>query len=204
MMTSKYMLAAAILIGATLMWLGCEGRPASQPPIHLVPDMDTQPKYKAQRASTFFEDGAAMRPLVPGTVARGELNEDVAYFTGMTSDSKPIKTNPVPITMDLLLRGQERFNIYCAPCHGRAGDGQGIVVKYDYVPPASFHDQRLRDMPDGEIFTTMSNGLRNMPSYKHQVSVADRWAIIAYIRALQRSQNATITDVPADRREDLK
>ena len=106
--------------------------------------------------------------------------------------------------MQLLKRGQERFNIYCAPCHGQTGDGQGIVVQRGYLPPPSYHQDRLRKMPDGYIFDVITNGVRNMPSYRHQVPVADRWAIVSYLRALQRSQNATINDIPPEMRETVK
>ncbi|MDF1544279.1 MAG: cytochrome c [bacterium] len=174
-----------------------QGRPSKEPPIHLNPNMDKQEKYKAQESSMFFENGSAMRLPVEGTVARGWLREDVEYFTGINSRGDTIKTSPVPTTMAGLLRGKERFEIYCTPCHGRIGNGQGIVVKRGMLPPPSFHEQRLRDVGDGHIFDVISNGIRNMPSYRHQVPVEDRWAIISYFRALQRSQNATKEDVPS-------
>jgi hypothetical protein len=190
---------------ASLVAGGCyRGRPSSKAPIHLNPNMDDQPKYEAQEEDDFFANDAAMRVPPPGTVARGELRADVVYYTGMTSDGKPVKKNPVKITMPLLERGRERFNIYCSPCHSRVGDGQGIVVKRGYVPPPTFHSDRLRNIEDGHIFDVITHGLRNMPSYAAQVPVSDRWAIIAYFRALQRSQDATEADIPVEMRDKVQ
>ena len=166
--------------------------------------MDDQPKYKAQAESKYFKNGSAMRMPVPGTVARGELFEDTKYYYGKDADGNPVKENPVPVTMQLLKRGQNRFNIYCSPCHGLAGDGQGIVVKRGFLPPPNFHQDLVRNYPDGHIFDVISNGIRNMPSYKHMISVEDRWAIVSYVRALQRSQDATLGDVPEDIRKEIK
>jgi hypothetical protein len=184
---------------------GCfREQPSHKPPMGIDRGMAKQPKYYPQGESGFFPDKAMMRPRVPGTVARGELREDIEYFTGKTADGKFVKKAPVRITMPLLQRGQERFNIYCSPCHSRVGDGQGIMLKYSYVPPPTFHSERIRKLPDGHIFDVITNGIRNMPSYGHQVPVADRWAIIAYLRALQRSQHATRDDIPPAMREKLK
>ena len=141
---------------------------------------------------------------VDGTVARGELQEPVSYFQGKYADGGFVKKAPVTFTASLFKRGQERYDIYCTPCHGRNGYGQGIVVKKGFLPPPSFHLDRLRDSADGYIFDVITNGIRNMPSYKYQIPVADRWAIVAYFRALQRSQNATRDDIPEDVRETLK
>lgn len=192
-----------LLIG--LFFNGCfRGRPSEKPPIHINPNMDDQPKYKAQAESKYFKNGSAMRMPVPGTVARGELFEDTKYYYGKDADGNPVKENPVPVTMQLLKRGQNRFNIYCSPCHGLAGDGQGIVVKRGFLPPPNFHQDLVRNYPDGHIFDVISNGIRNMPSYKHMISVEDRWAIVSYVRALQRSQDATLGDVPEDIRKEIK
>ena len=141
---------------------------------------------------------SAMRMPVEGTVARGWLREDVEYYTGIDSRGDTIKTSPVPTTMALLMRGQERFGIYCTPCHGRIGDGQGMVVKRGMLPPPSFHDPRLREAGDGHYFNVITNGIRNMQSYRYQVPVEDRWAIIAFVRALQRSQHSSNNDIPAE------
>ncbi len=182
-----------------ILMIGCyRGSPSEDPPIHLNPNMDNQPKYKAQAESEFFEDGAAMRMPVAGTLARGDLRADQAYYLGKNADGSPVTKAPVEITLDLLKRGQERYNIYCTPCHDRTGGGQGIVIKKGFLPPPSFHLDRLREAPDGHLYDVISKGIRNMPAYNHQVQVSDRWAIVAYIRALQRSQNARISDVPAE------
>ena len=145
-----------------------------------------------------------MRTPVAGTVARGELRADVEYYTGKDEKGNLVKKSPVPLTMALLKRGQERYNIYCVPCHGGTGAGNGIVVKRGYLPPPSYHTDLLRGQPDGHFFDVMTNGIRNMASYKSQVPVADRWAIVAYIRALQKSQSAGLEDIPVEIRKDLK
>jgi len=190
-------IAAALLVLAA----GCSrGRPSDKPPIHLNPNMDDQPKYKAQAESKFFANHATMRTPVEGTVARGELRENAAYYQGVDSKGNPIEHMPVEVTMPLLLRGQERFNIYCSPCHSRVGDGKGIMIQRGYVPPPSFYQQYLIDSPDGHFFSVITNGIRNMPSYSHQIPVEDRWAIVAYLRALQRSHNATLEDIPQEKR----
>jgi len=193
-----FILAIAILVTSCY-----RGRPSDDPPIHLNPNMDSQEKYKPQAESKFFADGKTMRQPVPGTVARNELRDDEAYYRGKNPDGTFVKKMPVEITMDVLKRGQERYNIYCAPCHDQTGAGKGIVVKKGYLPPPSFHLDRLREIEDGHIFDVITNGIRNMPSYNHQIPVSDRWKIIAYFRALQRSQNAKASDVPEDLRDNL-
>lgn len=193
----RLVLAAILLIG--VIGTGCfQGVPSRKPPIHLNPNMDKQPKYKAQEESSFFEDGATMRMPIEGTVARGELREDIVYYTGKDAAGKYVQRSPLPSTMTTLRRGQERFDIFCSPCHGRSGYGQGIVVKRGLMPPPPFHDERMRKFPDGQIFDVISNGIRNMPAYRHQIPVEDRWAIVAYFRALQRSQNASKSDLPQE------
>lgn len=205
--TIKMKYISYIIIGLALLitLFGCaRERPSSKPPIHLNPNMDNQPKYKAQAESNFFEDGSAMRQPVAGTVAQGELRADDALFLGKDSRSNFIKSNPREVNIQLLDRGQERFNIYCSPCHSRVGDGKGIMIQKGYVPPPTFHDDRIRQLPDGQVFDIITNGIRNMPSYAHQISVKNRWAIVAYLRALQKSQNAAIDDIPAELRESVK
>jgi cytochrome c len=166
--------------------------------------MDDQPKYEAMEESGFFLDKSAMRMPLEGTVARGQLNENTAYYQGKSISGKLINKMPVKLTQQLLERGQKRYNIYCTPCHGLTGAGQGIVIKKGFLPPPSFHIDRLRDIEDGHIFDVISKGIRNMPSYSYQIPVADRWAIVAYFRALQRSQNATLKDIPEDVKKTLK
>jgi mono/diheme cytochrome c family protein len=145
-----------------------------------------------------------MRPEVAGTVARGKLKADDLYWRGVDpTTGKPCAISPVAVTEASLKRGQERFNIYCSVCHGQAGDGQGIMIKKGYVPPPSFHSDLIRSYPDGQIFQVISEGIRNMPSYKGQIPVEDRWLIVNYLRALQRSQHAGIDDVPVEQRAKL-
>ena len=164
--------------------------------------MRDQPRSDPLEASDFFADGVASRSPVPGTVARGQLKADVLLETGMV-EGKLATTFPYPVTEAMLLRGRERFGIYCTPCHGQLGDGQGMVVRRGFKQPSSFHVDRLRGAPAGYFFDVMSNGFGVMSSYASQVPVADRWAIVAYIRALQRSQYATLADLPVAERERL-
>lgn len=168
--------------------------------------MDFQERFDPQERNPFFADGRSMRPTVPGTIARGFLREDRAFYEGRGSDGALVNENPLPITPALLERGRERFEIYCSPCHGAAGDGRGIVAigGYGLTPAPSYHTDYLRAMPDGHLFDVITRGIRTMPPYAVQVSVADRWAIVAYIRALQRSQGASFEDVPADMRASLQ
>jgi mono/diheme cytochrome c family protein len=158
-------------------------------------DMHNQPKYRGLRPSTFFRDGSSARPLVEGTVPRGSLQEDEGFFTGKVSDVD-VKELPFAVDEKVLDRGQERFTIYCTPCHDTTGSGQGMVVRRGYRPPPSFHIERLRQADAGHFFDVMTNGFGAMPDYKVQISPRDRWAIVAYIRALQLSQHATAADVP--------
>ncbi len=198
---------ALTLIACTfvMLSLGCaRKRPSEKPPIHLNPDMDNQPKYKTQSKSAFFNDSATMRTPVAGTVARGELEDDDVFYKGKDDKDNFVKKAPVEVTMQLLDRGQERFKIYCSPCHSRVGDGKGIMITRGYVPPPSFHSDRIREFPDARIFDIITHGVRNMPSYRNQIPPEDRWAIVAYLRALQRSQNAAIQDIPVELRETVK
>jgi mono/diheme cytochrome c family protein len=158
-------------------------------------DMHLDPKFKPLDKSDFFEDGRSSRALVPGTVARGELRDDTYFYTGMVGKD-PGNEMPFPATREVLERGRERFNIYCSPCHSQLGDGNGMIVQRGYRRPPSFHDPRLRAAPLGHFFDVMTNGFGAMPDYAAQIPARDRWMIAAYIRALQRSQNATATDVP--------
>jgi mono/diheme cytochrome c family protein len=168
-----------------------------------VQAMADQPKFRPYRPSAFFADGSSARPLEADTVARGHARTDELLYAGVV-DGKPAEVFPFPVTEDVLRRGQERFNIYCSPCHGRLGDGLGIVVRRGFPKPASFHEDRLRQAPVGYFFAVITNGFGRMPRYATQISVEDRWAIIAYVRALQLSQHATIDDVPQDARPQLE
>ena len=165
-------------------------------------DMHDQPKYQPFKTSAFFKDGRAVRPRVPGTVARGRRDDDMLLMTGK-SDTGLSEVFPAPVTRAVLDRGHERFDIYCSPCHDRAGTGRGMIVERGYKQPTSFHDDRLRGMPPGYFFDVMTNGFGVMPSYAAQVPVTDRWAIAAYLRALQLSQHAALADVPEAERTAL-
>ena len=157
-------------------------------------DMHDQPKYRGLRPSAFYADGASARPRVEGTVARGTLQEDEAFFTGKVGNVT-VKELPFAIDEHVLDRGQERFNIYCSPCHSRMGDGKGMVVLRGYRQPPSFHSDRLLQADAGYFFDVITNGFGTMPDYKVQIAPRDRWAIVAYIRALQLSQHAAAADV---------
>ena len=155
-------------------------------------DMWVQPKQEPQRKSEFFADGMANRPLVPGTIARDHLRLDEGFFTG-AQNGKWLKDIPVQVNQDLLERGQERFDIYCSPCHGRLGDGNGMIANRGFElrrPVGNYHTERLRNMPAGHFYDVITNGYGTMFSYASRVEPQDRWAIVAYIRALQLSQNA--------------
>jgi mono/diheme cytochrome c family protein len=158
--------------------------------------MANQARYDPLEASDFFPDGMSARPRVAGTVARGELTNDPFFDTGKMG-GKDADGFPLPVTLELVNRGQNRFDIYCSECHGRVGDGNGMIPSRGYRRPPSFHTATLRTAPTGHFFDVMTNGFGAMPPYRNQVSPRDRWAIVAYIRALQLSQNATIADVPS-------
>ena len=158
-------------------------------------DMKDQPKFEAYEKTSFFPDGRSQRPLIDGVVARGQLNEDEVFYTGK-KDGKLVSENPVPVTKELLERGRERFNIYCIVCHGAVGAGDGIVIRRGFKPvPPSFHTDKLKQIEDGHFFDVITHGFGVMQDYAMQVSPADRWAITAYIRALQLSQNAKVSDL---------
>jgi mono/diheme cytochrome c family protein len=202
---------------------GFRGSKSRQPPIEIFPDMVRMNKARPQSPSGFFADARSSRALPDGTVdhsqpyeAGGKLvlingrpvypYEDAPINTGRIAGmTNFVETGPLAMTRELLNRGQERYQIYCMPCHGPAGDGKGITGKYGMISMANFHDERLVKMGDGEIFNTLSNGkLPLMPAYGAIVPVEDRWAIIAYIRALQRSQLATVEDVPETERGEME
>jgi cytochrome c553 len=159
-------------------------------------DMQDQPKFYPQRGTTFYADGRSVRPQVENTVARGQLHEDSYFYTGMTGNAEGA-TMPFPVTMDVLKRGQERFNIYCSACHSRVGNGVGMIVERGYAKAGNFHTARLQNAPLGHFFSVITNGYGAMPDYAQQLTPADRWAVVAYIKALQLSQNATQADVPS-------
>jgi len=156
-------------------------------------DMHDQPKFIPQRGTDFYADGRSARPQVENTVARGQLHEDTYYYTGM-QDGKEGNAMPFPVTMEVLERGQERYNVYCTPCHSRVGNGAGMIVQRGYRPAGNFHTPRLQTVPIGHFFNVMTNGYGALPDYSAQLTPQDRWAVVAYIKALQLSQNAKAAD----------
>jgi hypothetical protein len=165
-------------------------------------DMHDQPKVQPYEASDFFADGRGSRPPVEGAVARGQLHDDQLFHTGMDGDAFAARF-PFPVTHEVLGRGRERYDIYCSPCHDRVGNGNGIVVQRGFKHPPSFHDPRLRESAPGYFFSVMTNGFGVMASYAAQVPAHDRWAIAAYLRALQLSQHAVLAEWPLDVRATL-
>lgn len=186
--------------------------PSDIPRLHLIQDMDNQGRYKMQQRNSIFADGRAMRKQVQGTVARGGLREDDTYFRGLAANGEGFVTEiPIAVTEQVMHRGQRQFGIYCSPCHGLSGYGDGIVsVRAEelqqgtWVPPASIHAAPYSERPVGHYFNTITNGIRNMPPYGAIIGVEDRWAIVAYLKALQLSQNASMDDVPASERDSVR
>jgi len=166
-------------------------------------DMHDGPRYKPLQQSDIFADKRSARPIIEGTIARGFLHEDDVFYTGMQAGT-PVEKIPMPLTEAVVARGKERFDIYCSPCHGVAGDGDGMIVKRGYKQPTSYHDPRLRNERAGYFFDVMTRGFGQMPDYAAQVSPKDRWAIVAYIRALQLSQHAAVGDLTKDERDRLE
>lgn len=207
----------AFLPFAAVAWV--RSAPSPNRPIHLVQDMDYQPRFDTQVVNPLFADDRAMRPQISGVVAMGEAGGDVYFNEGVVGGqwaTTPPKN--VPMDMTMLQHGQARFNIYCAPCHGYAGYGDGIVnlraflamsnadgpvYGTAWVQAKSLHDPTVRDQPIGQVFNTITNGIRNMAGYAAQVPPGDRWAIAAYVKTLQRSQDATLQDVPPEHRASL-
>jgi mono/diheme cytochrome c family protein len=164
--------------------------------------MHNQPKAIPLRESVFFKDGSSARPLVDDTVARGTLRDDAAFFTGKRGAAE-LDALPFPLTAEILDRGEQRYDIYCSPCHDTAGTGRGMIVRRGYRQPPSYHIDRLRAIPIGHFYDVMTNGFGAMPDYRAQIAPRDRWAIAAYIRALQLSQHASAADIPEEERQKL-
>lgn len=179
--TLKLFILATCLVGLGGCMRGCT---SSRPPIHPNPNMDRQPKYIAQSASDFFYDGSAMRQPIAGAVARGELFADTVFHTGQDEAGSFVARGPLAVDEKVMARGEERYNIYCQPCHGGRGNGRGVLFDHGIVA-ADLHDPRFVDMPDGQMFDVITNGLGLMAGYKYPVPPHDRWAIIAYVRKLQ-------------------
>ncbi len=187
-------LALASLVALTGCARGCT---SSRPPIHLNPSMDDQPKARAQAASNFFQNGASMREPVPGTVPIGGLKEDAAFHTGKGADGQFVATIPVTVDAALVERGRERYRIYCQPCHDARGDGKGILFQRGNVPTASMHQEKVLKYPDGQIFDVITNGQGLMAGYRWPIPPADRWAIVAHVRELQRNRPSSASGVSA-------
>jgi mono/diheme cytochrome c family protein len=184
---------------------GFRGSISRQPPLEVFPDMKRQPKLRPQKPDDFFANQTTSQLPVPGTIAQDAPYEDLPVNTGrVPGTTNWIETVPIPITAELLARGRERFTIFCSPCHSAAGDGNGITTKYGMLKAGNFHEPRVVRLADGEIFNTITKGKNQMPSYGAQVPESDRWAIIAYVRALQRARLGTPGDVPAEMRASLK
>jgi len=221
----RYFFIAFILITVAIVSLaGFRGEKSSAPPVQIFPDMKVQPRYDPQHTSTFFADGSAGRKPVAGTIPLGyELpgtflqagarnaalnpagfaNQPDYYNTGKMGDSYG-DGFPIDVTEAVVLRGQERFNINCAVCHGKAGLGDGVIKSFGLATIVNLQDERIRTMPDGQIFSTLTNGKNTMGAYGPQIAVDDRWAIVAYVRALQKSQSMKLTDLSADQQKELQ
>jgi mono/diheme cytochrome c family protein len=212
------LLGIATMAAVVVILMGPRGTVSDRRPLMLISDMDFQPRYNPQAASPFFADGRTMRTPPTGTIPFGGadydsdagsprqnpdfLRGDDAYYRGKQANAW-ITSNPLPVDMALLRRGQERYNIYCALCHGATGAGNGVMTQYGMVGVASITDELHKLMPDGEYYNVITNGKGRMMTYAPQIKVRDRWAIVAYLRALMRSQSATLSDVPEARRGEL-
>jgi mono/diheme cytochrome c family protein len=177
---------------------GCaRGCTSSSPPIHINPSMFNQPKVLPQTSSDFFYNGASMRDPVPGTIPIGGLKEDSAFYTGKGADGQFVATSPVAVNDTLVERGHDRFRIYCQPCHDARGEGKGILFQRANVPTANLHQEKILKYPDGQIFDVITNGTGLMSGYKWPIPAADRWAIIAYVRDLERKKLASSASADA-------
>ncbi len=208
-----YTLAFVVVLLLSVM--GFRGMVSTRPPIEVFPDMDHQAKYKPQAESKFFADGRADRPIPAGAVpfARDAVHADPAFlkaddfhYDGKLPDGTFGRGFPagIEVTRDFVLRGQGRFMIYCAPCHGQLGDGNGITKSYGMLTTPTYHDDRIRGMAEGEIFNTITHGKNTMMSYADKLAPDDRWAVVAYVRALQRAAHGSLNDVPLEQRGGLK
>ena len=181
----------ASLLFISLLLMSCRGQLSEKPPISPQQNMQFQDRFNAQEKNEFFANNMSMRPPVEGTIARGELRQNSVLYEGRDENGEFVTEIPFEVTRSFLYRGKERYDIFCTPCHGAIGDGQGIIMtgQYGYVPAPSYHRQASYDMPDGQFYSAITEGIRSMPAYNTQIKVEDRWAIVAYIRALQQSQN---------------
>ncbi len=202
-----FLLIFALCVAMVVVIAGPRGRTSRKPPIELFPDMNRQPKLRPQTPNAFFADGRSSRPIIPGTIAWDDHHyEDVPANTGrVPGTTNFVEMLPVEVDAKLLARGQQRFNINCSPCHGAQGDGNGITKRIKAMGTvANLHDQRIVKLADGEIFNTITYGKNLMGGYGANVTVEDRWAIVAYLRSLQLSRLGQIDDVPEQMRASLK
>ena len=192
-----FILGWLLLVAVIVSIAGFRGGMTRRTPIEVFPDMDRQPKLRPQAGNAFFPDGQSSQSNVLFTIARGSAWQDIPVNTGrLTGATNFVEVNPVPVTVALMARGEERYQINCAPCHGAQGDGKGITTKYGMTIIANLHDPRIVRLADGELFHTISNGKNQMLGYAASIDIQDRWAIIAYLRALQLSHLGVIEDVP--------
>ncbi len=196
----------ALAVVAVVGVAGLRGSTSRKPPLEFFSDMDHQPKLRPQTTAKFagFADGMSSRLPVPGTVARGSAFEASEFNTGKKADGSFVDAMPVPVNAALVARGRERFAIYCAPCHGAAGDGNGVTTKFGMAAVAKFHDERIIKMGDGEIYNTIANGKNLMLPYGDKLDPQDRWAVVAYVRALQLSRLGKKEEIPDAVRATLK
>lgn len=215
----RYILLTFFLLSVTVVSiLGLRGCKSTRPPLEIFPDMDRQPRYKPQAENDFFPDRRNDRPVIAGTVPfvtdnqkcypftapKDAFSENIYLTTGKNEEGIFDTGFPIPVTRQLMDRGQEQYQIFCVACHGITGDSNGITKNYGMVGVPSFHQDRFREMPEGEIYNTIRYGKNTMGAYGSKISVEDRWAIIAYVRALQLANNASIEDVPLEKRKDLE
>lgn len=202
----RYFLIGWLLLVAVVVSIaGFRGGMTRRTPVEVFPDMDRQPKLRPQTGNAFFADGQSSQPQVPFTVARGSAWADTPINTGrLPGTTNFVELNPVPVTAQVMARGQQRYEINCLPCHGPQGDGKGITTKYGMTIIANLHDPRIVRLGDGEIFNTISNGKNQMQGYAATIDIQDRWAVIAYLRALQLSHLGAIEDVPPAERAALQ
>jgi hypothetical protein len=199
-----FLIIFCFLIALVVSSLGFRGSISRQPPLEVFPDMDRQPKLRPQKPNNFFPDGRSSQLPVLGTIARGDPYEDSPFNTGRISGTTNfVEISPLVINAQVMARGRERYQISCLPCHGAVGDGNGITRKYGMAVVGNMHDKRMVSMPDGELFHVITHGRNLMGPYGALIPIEDRWAIVAYVRALQLSRLGAIDDVPAENRGQL-
>lgn len=196
--------AALAVLALSMLSAACSNFPSRGAPVWVFPDMKKQDKVKYETSSAFFADGRGSRLPVAHTVAQETYHADVAYSTGIAANGEYVAKNPLPIDRDVLSRGETKFNVYCSPCHDRTGSGHGVVAARSTWIPGNLHDDRIVNYVDGEIYHVITAGRRSMPSYRFQITERDRWAIVAYVRVLQRSWRGKLDEVPVEAQRRLR